>query len=262
MTTATQARPSILTSKSFTATHAGLVVVQSRLCKLGRTCHVTKRSESQSRYLENASRVYAGQLATSHGKFRATAVAYLGEHGVTGEMALKYRLGLVADPLPGDERYKGGLAIPYLSQKGVTALKYRMFGGGQKMAQPKGQEARPYNTVAYFAAGNTIGLAEGEIDALVATELLGLPTLGIPGADSFKDDWRDLLKDYTEVIVFADGDPRSSEAYMKPVELTERIGWRARMIRCPQGEDVSSLAAKGQLDIVRQQIRTSNDDPR
>lgn len=180
-------------------------------------------------------------------------IDYLRSHSVTGEMARKYRLGYVRDPLPGDEKFRGGLAIPYLSRKGVTAIRFRLFGSDGKIGQRKGQKNRLYNTAAYFEAGDTIGIAEGEVDALVASEVLGLPTMGVPGANGFDGKWAPLLKDFLTVFIFADGDKPGRDFAS---EVAEHAGWRARIVQCPDGEDISSLAAKNELGSVREVIST------
>lgn len=218
---------------------------------------MSKLSDTQKTYYESASRVYAGQFAKSSGsQSHASASGYLAEHGVTGVMARKYRLGLVADPLDGDERFRNAISIPYLGKGGVAAIRFRMFDGEAKMAVHKGQANRLYNTAAYFKADQVIGLAEGEIDALVATEVFGIPTLGVPGAKNWKDIWTPLLKDFTRVLIFADGDHAGKEAAEL---LAEHASWRARVIQCPPGEDVASMAAS-QPEVLARLISTSNPD--
>jgi DNA primase len=208
--------------------------------------------------LAKASALYADQFGkNARSESLASVRGYLKDHSVTFQMAQKYQLGYVADPLPGDERFRGALAIPYLSTKGVTALRFRLFGRASKIGQHKGQASRLYNTPAYFAAGETLGLAEGEIDALVATEVLGIPTLGVPGVENFKDFWLPGLKDFTSVFIFGDGDQAGRDF---SEEMAERIGWRGRIIRLPDGEDISSLAAKGQLGGLRAQMTTDEDE--
>src|ERR1700747_2072098 len=114
--------------------------------------------------------------------------AYLTDHGIHEfSIAKKYELGIVIEPLPGDERFTGMLSIPYLTKHGCRAIRFRNLNGGKpKMAQPEGQKLRLYNSNAYFDADDVIGLAEGEVDAITSTEKLGTPTIGLPGAESWK----------------------------------------------------------------------------
>ena len=173
---------------------------------------------------------------------------------MTFDIAIRYGLGYVSDPLPGDERFAGMLSIPYDTPCGIVSIKYRSFGaGGSKYAQPHGQKARLFNTAAYFSAGDTIGVCEGEMDAIAATEHLGVPSLGVPGATNWNSSWSPLFKDFQRVLVYADGDqPGRDFAY----DVAESIGWRALIVRCPDGEDVSSMVAAGRMD----EISTSNEE--
>lgn len=182
--------------------------------------------------------------------------AYLTEHGI-GEYAIasKYRLGYVAEPLQGDQYYAGRLAIPYLSRSGPVSIKFRRLGDhGAKFLYHAGQKHRLYNTTVYHEADSTIGICEGEIDAIVATERLGIPTLGIPGAKAWQEKaniWRPIFKDFRRVWVFADGDDAGMGLAS---DVAESLGWRARIVQCDPGEDVSSTVASGRADSLRKLI--------
>jgi hypothetical protein len=173
-------------------------------------------------------------------------LGYLNKHGIlTQDIAERYKLGFAGNPLRNDDMFKGALAFPYLTRAGVRAVKYRMFRGNEKFLVPPGQQVRLYNVAAYFSARDTIGLAEGEIDAISATEILKIPAMGIPGAKMWRsksDIWAPLFKDFRSVLIFADGDEAGKEmAFI----VAETIGWRARIIQCPDGEDVSSMIHAG-----------------
>lgn len=164
----------------------------------------------------------------------------------------------MAEPLPGDEQFRGMLAIPYLTHGGTRGIKFRNLTGKPKFLHHPGQKARLFNVEAYFAADDTIGIAEGELDAIVATERLGVPTLGIPGAENWRADiWGPLFKDFGRVIVFADGDDAGRRAAAR---ITETIGWRAVVVQCPDGEDISSMAAQNRTDELMARIRSDKED--
>lgn len=190
-------------------------------------------------------------------------------HGIGSvDIARKYKLGLVIDPIEeGDERFRGMLAIPYLTRNGVKAIRYRNLSNEKpKFAQPEGQGVRLYNTAAYFAEGDVIGLAEGEIDAIAATERLGVPTMGIPGATQWAGKarvWVHIFKDYPLVVMFADGDPeqvitddagREVRRFRPGRELARTVGeslkWRLKTVEMPEGEDVSSMVAADRIDEI------------
>jgi len=226
-----------------------------------------KRLSSRERYLERASKQYHDQFMGLRNQGSSAVIAgkqYLTDHGVdtsNADTVRAYQLGVVIHPLPGDERFTGWLSIPYISPNGIKAIRFRnLTGHGDKIGQHPGQPARLYNTNAYFAAGSTIGVAEGEIDALVATERLGLPTLGVPGAtmwNAHKGIWGPLFKNYQHVLVLRDGDKAGND-------MAEAIGdtlkLRARVINMPDGEDVSSMVAAGRSDELTKQFGSDDGD--
>ena len=183
-------------------------------------------------------------------------IGYLTRHGISFNVAQNYQLGLVIDPVNGDERFAGTLSIPYLTPRGIKAMRYRSLvdGDGPKYNTAKGQKPRLYNTKAYFAANDTIGLSEGEIDSIVATETLGIATMGIPGCQAWQsneDIWLPLFRDYTQIIIFIDGDSAGDGLGSR---LVDSLTWRAKPIRCPDGEDVVSMCASGNGHVLREAI--------
>jgi hypothetical protein len=192
-------------------------------------------------------------------------INYLRDHGLTKEMAAKYHLGFVNPAESADNRYRGMLAIPYLTRAGVVAVKYRCvedhdhsaFHHG-KYSQPEGQDVWIYNPQAFFDADDTIGVAEGEIDAIVASETL-LPTIGIPGVEIWKANrkaWKRTLDDYSTVLIFVDGDVRREDGSQPGLDWAKSVQsdvrGRGRLIRCDQGEDVASMVAAGKLSVLRE----------
>lgn len=159
-----------------------------------------------------------------------------------------YQLGIVAQPLPGDEEYRGRLVIPYLTRAGVRGLKFRCIQdhdckehSHRKYTQPHGQEQRLYNAVAYFSGRDIIGVCEGELDAITASEHLEVPTFGIPGASQWRklgQYWQLVLRDFATVIVFADGD---EPGYQLAAEIAGDVGACARLVKCDPGMDINSM---------------------
>lgn len=172
-----------------------------------------------------------------------------------GGVAPKYRLGIVADPLPGDEQHTARLVIPYLTLAGVRGLKYRCIQdhdckehGHPKYTQPHAQEQRLYNAPAYFGGHDVIGVAEGELDAISATEHLEVPTFGIPGASQWKKQgqyWQLVLRDFATILIFADGDEPGRQLAN---EVANDAGQGARVVMCDPGTDINSMVVANRGD--------------
>lgn len=200
-------------------------------------------------------------------------INYLQSHGIHDRnIARKYQLGFVNPAEPADRRFAEMLAIPYLTQAGIVAMKYRCTIDHDckeyahehdplhaKYGAPSGQEQWIFNPAAFFDADEIIGVAEGEVDAIVATEYLGIPTIGIPGVEAwtaYGRIWKHLLReDYTQVFIFVDGDePTKNHPDGPGLEfaraVAKDVGPAAQLVRCPRGEDVASMVASGQSDIL------------
>jgi len=197
----------------------------------------------------------------------------LANHGIEAfSIAQAYMLGVVIEPLPGDHIFQDMLVFPYITPARVKGLKFRRLtpdtdGRGKNLVHD-GQELRLYNVQAYFDADMTIGIAEGEADAICATERLGIPTIGIPGSEAWKKHsgiWASLFKNFQNVLVFTDGDKVNSQTGLRPGEelgkqIASSLGWRARVIRCPEGEDVSSMVAAGRAEELEAQWSADDED--
>lgn len=208
-------------------------------------------SDSQRRYYAKSSQAYHADLMTiSPGNDPAGVIPYFKTHGISFDIAGRYGLGFVANPLAGDERFAGRIAIPYYTPEGCVAINFRALGEATpKYLKPHGQRSRLYNAQAYFDAGDTIGLCEGEIDAIAATEHLGIPSVGVGGVQTFVDRWTHLFMDFERVVVFTDGDDAGKDFGERMADL---IGWRVRTVACPAGEDVASMCAAGHASVLIQ----------
>lgn len=211
------------------------------------------RSNGRERYLAQAALTYHTQLRELNGDARPPVSAYLTDHAVMDwDILGKYQIGYVSAPLQGDARFAGMLSIPYLTPSGVKGIKFRRITvDGPKYGQHDGQAQRLYNTQACFSAGEEIGISEGEIDGIVATERLGVPTVGVPGALTWKDEWNPVWKDFRCVLVWTDGDEPGRTMANR---IAETIGWRAHLIFCPEGEDVASMVAAGRDKELIEQL--------
>jgi hypothetical protein len=88
-----------------------------------------------------------------------------------------------------------------------VGIKFRDIAGTDavKYDQPSGQAARLFNLNALNTKGDSIALTEGELDT-VALSTLGIPSIGIPGASSWKrHHWR-LFEGFSKVFFFGDQD--------------------------------------------------------
>ena len=189
-----------------------------------------KQSASQKDLLDKATTKYAGSISQ--------AEDYLKSRGIPLEVARLVSLGVVAEPEVGHEAFAGRLSIPYITKTGVVDLRFRSLNPA---VEPKymgmtGAETKMYNVLDVERAGDFIGVCEGEIDTLTISRCVGIPCVGVPGANSWKKHYTRLLADFERVFVFADGDQPGTEfARSLARELPVTI------IQLPDGQDVNSM---------------------
>jgi DNA primase len=202
-----------------------------------------KQRESQKDLLEVAAKRYQENIYL--------AEDYLRSRGITVEVARLARLGVVAEPEIGHEAFLGRLSIPYVTKSGVVDLRFRSLNPA---VEPKymgmtGADTKMYNVLDIERAGDWIGVCEGELDTITLSKCIGIPCVGVPGANSWKKHYTRLLADFERVFVFADGDQPGKEfATGLARELPVTI------VSMPDGEDVNSVYVKYGAEYIRDKI--------
>lgn len=206
---------------------------------------MSKLSVSQKKYLETAAGAY-------HDQIDASVAAYLVGRGIGKEVAATYRLGGVAEPLVGDDEYVGRLSIPYITPAGVVDIRYRAVRPehSPKYLSRVGSHARLYNVQALLRKGEMICICEGEIDAITMDSLVGVPAVGVPGANNWRDHFRLLFEDYTQVFILCDGDQAGKE-------FGKRVAGEidgATVIHMPDNMDVNDLYLSEGREGIRKRL--------
>jgi len=200
-----------------------------------------RQSVSQKELLGKATMKYAESIFL--------AEVYLKNRGIPLEVARLMSLGVVERAEVGHEAFIGRLSIPYLTKTGVVDLRFRSLNPA---VEPKymgmtGAETRMYNVIDVERAGDWIGVCEGELDTITLSSCVGIPCIGVPGANSWKKHYTRLLADFERVFVFADGDQAGVEfARSLARELPVTI------VQLPDGEDVNSAYVKFGADYIKE----------
>lgn len=202
-----------------------------------------KQSHSQKELLGRATERYAENIYQ--------AEDYLRQRGIPLEVARLARLGVVVEPETGHEAFVGRLSIPYITKTGVVDLRFRSLNPA---IEPKymgltGAETKMYNVLDVEKAGDFIGVCEGELDTITMSACIGIPCIGVPGANSWKRHYTRLLADFERIFVFADGDQPGTEfARSLARELPVTI------VQFPDGEDVNSVYVRYGSDYIRKKV--------
>jgi hypothetical protein len=190
-------------------------------------------------------------LESQTGRYQSNlyvAAEYLVGRGITEDTAVTARLGVVDEPVHGDnESAFNRLSIPYITRSGVVDLRYRCIRehacgevGCPKYLGRQGSNLRIFGVEALVSAGNAIGVTEGELDALILRQL-GYPSVGLPGAESWKRHWSRLFEDFQRIVVFGDGDSAGRRFIKK---MMDEFPQSVEGAQLPDGEDVNSMYLK------------------
>lgn len=205
-------------------------------------------STESRRFFETAVSTYQQDLAAD------TAVQdYLKRRGFGPEAASTFRLGAVRCPMLGHEHLVGRLAIPYLTPAGVVNINFRCtqqhncstIDGHRKYLKVEGSSSNLFNVLDLKKPGDTICVAEGELDAITLS-ISGLPAVAVAGVNAWQDHFSRCLEDYSTVYSFADGDTAGSK-FSK--FLAKEV--KARPIRMPGGMDCNDLYRRDGAEGLR-----------
>lgn len=208
------------------------------------------QSRQASSSLQQAAAVFAAAVNAPE------AQTYLASRGISEHTAHRQQLGYVApgtNTPPGFERFTGRLAIPNLCATGkVVGIKFRAItdtDNAGKYDQLAGAETRLFNLNALNRAGNVLALCEGEFDTLTLEEL-GIPAVGIPGANSWKPHYWRCLEGVERVVMFVDQDD-PGRALLKKVQADLEVVPLAP----PSGfHDVNDAVLAGHGDRIRELV--------
>ncbi|GGK13394.1 hypothetical protein GCM10010124_02430 [Pilimelia terevasa] len=120
--------------------------------------------------------------------------------------------------MPGHDRFRGFLAIPYLDHRDQPlALRFRCLaehdhraGGHGKYMSETGDTGRMFNVRAVHQAGDVIHVCEGELDAIILAKL-GLHAVALPGALAWQPRHRRMLAGFSRVWVWGDPDDAGAD---------------------------------------------------
>jgi DNA primase len=219
------------------------VILTHSLC-IKKAVITVRLSSSQRQFLLQATQRYAASIEV--------ASEYLSNRSLSVEEAQVFHLGVVVDPVPGHEAYKGRIAIPYITPSGVVDIRFRaMYNEDPKYLGLVGSKTTMFNTQACFVADKYICVTEGEFDCIMMSIKTNHPTIGIPGANNWKPHYNKILDDFEIVIVLADGDAAGLEFGKK---VSRELG-NVNIISMPDGEDVNSMMTKQGSEWIDERIR-------
>ena len=192
----------------------------------------------------------------------AEAINFLADRGISKEVADQYLLGSIVLPVAGHENYKGWLSIPYMTVMGhCVGFKFRRLDEGKpRYGAPLGQKGHLYNVSDIILSSEYIAICEGELDTIVASAILGMPAVGVPGVQAWKAHFNRMFTGYGRVYVIGDNDlkddgtnPGAEFSRM----VAQEIG-NATIVSLPAGMDLNDLYLAKGIEETKRTIGVPN----
>lgn len=200
----------------------------------------------------SSERTFLTEASIKYERAITPAVAqYLLGRGIDREAATAARLGLVAEPEPGHDSYRGRLSIPYLTPAGVVGFRFRALDSSDlKYLGVAGQPTRLYNAGVLHKSPDMVAICEGELDAVVMQYRVGVPAVAVPGGNNWKTHYPLCFADVDKVFVVMDSDS-AGEGFAHRIlrDLPE-----AKIVRPPNGMDVTDWFLAEGSGAIRERL--------
>lgn len=168
------------------------------------------------------------------------ALEYLMGRGLSPDDIEAYELGYVPT--------SDAIYIPYFTKNVEIGGRIRfLHPGNYKYLPLNGFKAHLYHVDA--TGDEHVYLTEGEFDAMILTSL-GYSTVGVPGATSFKREWKWLFRDADRVTICFDADEAGEKGGNRVMAWIGDVVDDVRRLELPEGMDVTEAALAGKLEGV------------
>lgn len=215
-------------------------------------------SRKQRRLLVKALREYQSNVNLAAG--------FLTGRGIGKQVAHKWGLGVAVSPAPSHELLAGRLVIPYVNKaedSPVTGLTGRCLHdhdcdteGHRKYMQLPNQPTFLFNAAALDdQRASTVHVCEGELDAILLSEVLSDPVVAVSGVDKWEPHWVAHFRGWERVVVWPDGD----KAGKQMASLWSRK-IMCDVVSMPAGQDVTSLYLTEGIEALRELAGGNDDD--
>jgi len=193
-------------------------------------------SNVQSKLLLASAQRYAQAISPA-------TLAVLAERGISEEVAARYQIGTVTDPINGHEMHNGWISIPYITAlNNCVGFKFRRPDENKpKYGSPTGQKAHLYNVCDILSSSPFIVVCEGELDAVIVSGVLGIPAVGVPGVAAWKTHFPKLFTGYDTIYVVGDNDVKE-DGSNPGAEFSKRVAndlMNSTIVTLPPGMDIN-----------------------
>ena len=179
----------------------------------------------------------------------------LAERGISEQVAARFQLGTVTDPINGHEMYDGWISIPYITALEMcVGFKFRRLDDGKpKYGSPTGQKAHLFNVKDTLIMSPHIVVCEGELDTVITSGVLGIPAVGVPGVQAWKPHFAKLFTGYDTVYIVGDNDIKE-DGTNPGAEFSKRVASEiinSQIVTLPPGMDINDYYLANGADATK-----------
>jgi DNA primase len=205
-------------------------------------------SNVQSKSLLEAAQRYAQAITP-------LALGVLAERGISEEVAARFQLGTITEPMNGHESYEGWISIPYITASGsCVGFKFRRTDEGKpKYGSPTGQKSHLYNVCDITIDSPRVVVCEGELDTVITSGVLGIQAVGVPGVAAWKSHFPKLFAGYETIYVVGDNDVKE-DGSNPGAEFAKRVAnevMNSVIVTLPAGMDINDYYLAHGADATR-----------
>lgn len=213
-------------------------------------------SNVQSKSLLEAAQRYAQAITP-------LALGVLEERGISEEIAARFMLGTITEPMNGHETYEGWISIPYITASGsCVGFKFRRTDEGKpKYGSPLGQKSHLYNVCDITLDSPRVVVCEGELDTVITSGVLGIPAVGVPGVAAWKPHFPRLFTGYESIYVVGDNDVKE-DGSNPGAEFSKRVAnevLNSNIVTLPPGMDINDYYLANGADATRKLLIGESD---
>lgn len=130
-----------------------------------------------------------------------------------------------------------------------VGFKFRRLDEGKpKYGAPTRQKSHLYNVSDIILSSEWIAICEGELDTIIASAILNIPAVGVPGVQAWKPHFTRMFTGYGKVYIIGDNDLKD-DGTNPGAEFSRMVAQEvlnSSIVSLPAGMDLNDLyLAKG-----------------
>jgi len=142
-----------------------------------------------------------------------------------------------------------------------VGFKFRRLDEGKpRYGAPLGQKGHLYNVGDIILTSEYIAICEGELDTIIASAILGIPAVGVPGVQAWKSHFTRMFTGYGRVYIIGDNDLKE-DGSNPGAEFSRMVAQEvinSTIVSLPAGMDLNDLYLAKGIEETKRTIGVPN----